>query len=107
MAWSWSYHRRLWVRRDRILRERFVAAELKKANLRGMLANESFPFDHRCYFAHNYAQIPTCYSISFFRNYCHRTGTGRSVFRPFKYSRHELKRLAAKGLVVGLRKSSF
>lgn len=71
------------------------------------MANLNDSFSNRCYYAHLFAKIPRRYSISFFRNYCHRTGTGRSVFRSFKYSRHELKRLSAKGLITGFRKSSF
>jgi len=71
------------------------------------MANLTDSLENRAYYAHVFSRIPRRYSISFFRTYCHRTGTGRSVFRTFKYSRHELKRLSAKGLVMGFRKSSF
>jgi ribosomal protein S14 len=84
-----------------------VSVELKKVVLRALMANLSDTFENRCYYAHLFSKIPRRYSVSFFRTSCHRTGTGRSVFRSFKYSRHELKRLSAKGLVMGFRKSSF
>lgn len=71
------------------------------------MANVSEDLVHRAYFSHLFAKLPRRLNLTFFRNYCHRTGTGRSVFRQFKYSRHEVKRLSHKGLLSGFRKSSF
>ena len=102
-----SYHRRLWVSRDAKYREKYVRVELKKITLRALMANLSDSFENRCYYAEVFSKIPRRYSISYFRTHCLRTGTGRSVFRSFKYGRHELKRLSGKGLIAGLRKSSF
>lgn len=81
--------------------------ELKRLTLKALVANTTEPLAYRGYYSHLLAKLPRKLSISFFRNYCHRTGTGRSVFRTFKYSRHEVKRLSNKGLVSGFRKSSF
>jgi small subunit ribosomal protein S14 len=81
--------------------------ELKRLTLKALVADRSQPLEYRGYYNHLLVKLPKKLSISFFRNYCHRTGSGRSVFRTFKYSRHEVKRLSNKGLVSGFRKSSF
>lgn len=81
--------------------------ELKRLTLKALTANMSDKPVHRAYYNHLLSKLPKKLSISFFRTYCHRTGTGRSVFRRFKYSRHEVKRLSHKGLISGFRKSSF
>lgn len=81
--------------------------ELKRLTLKALSANLSDKPEHRAYYNYLLSRLPKKVSVSYFRNHCHRTGTGRSVFRQFKYSRHELKRLSHKGLISGFRKSSF
>lgn len=95
------------MQRDRRLRQRFASVELRRLTLKALVAYQGHSFEERCYYAHQLSLLPRHLSLSFFRNYCHRVGTGRSVFRSFKYSRHEVKRLAGKGLLQGFRKSSF
>jgi small subunit ribosomal protein S14 len=41
------------------------------------------------------------------RNFCTLTGKARSVYRDFRLSRHQIRRLALKGDLVGIRTSSF
>lgn len=102
-----TYHRKHWVSRDAYYRQKFASVEIEKIVLKALTANLSDSFENRCYFAYRFAQIPRLWSISRVRISCHRTGSGRSVFPFFKYSRHELKRLSSKGLIIGFRKSSF
>lgn len=95
------------MKRDSLLRQKYATIELKRLTLKFLAANVSDSLIHRVYYSNLLAKLPRRLNMTFFRNSCHRTGTGRSVFRQFKYSRHELKRLSHKGLISGFRKSSF
>jgi ribosomal protein S14 len=46
-------------------------------------------------------------SISKIQTYCLFLKNKRSIFKKFKLSRHILKKYAAQGFIIGLKKSSF
>lgn len=89
------------------MRQKYATVELKRLTLRFLAANVSDRVINRVYYSNLYAKLPRKLNVTFFRNSCHRTGSGRSVFRLVKFSRHEFKRLSHNGFVSGLRKSSF
>lgn len=81
--------------------------ELNKIVLKSLLSNYSFLNKDRFYFSFLLNKYSTKASISAFRRYCVLTGYSKSVFRRFKLSRHQCKRYASDGLLIGMRKSSF
>ena len=85
----------------------FYKLELNKKVIKVLLNNVSSSNMERIYFFHLLTRMPTKYSISFIRKFCVLSGYPKSVFRKFKLSRHQAKRMASYGYLVGLRKSSF
>jgi len=75
--------------------------------LKSLLSNEDFSLFFRFYFYQLLKNYPKYSSISFYRRYCVLTGYTKSIFRLFKLSRHQCKRFASNGFLMGMRKSSF
>lgn len=46
-------------------------------------------------------------SISRIKNYCILLNNNKSIIKKFKLSRYKIKLMAANGLLIGLKKSSF
>lgn len=81
--------------------------EINKNILKSLLSCEEFSLVFRIYFFKLFQKYPKFSSISFFRRYCNLTGYSKSVFRLFKLSRHQAKKYASNGFLMGMRKSSF
>jgi len=75
--------------------------------LKSLLFSEQFAFFFRIYFFQIFRGFSKYSSTSFYRRYCIFTGYAKSVFRFFKLSRHQCKRFASNGYLMGMRKSSF
>ncbi len=84
-----------------------VNVELNKLILKSLLSNGSFNNKYRFYFYFLLKHYSKYTSISIFRRFCNLTGYSKSVFRYFKLSRHQCKRYASDGALMGMRKSSF
>jgi ribosomal protein S14 len=80
---------------------------MKKIVLKSLLADCSFKKTDHIYFGKKFSQFTKFFSISFYRHYCVFTANTRSVSRKFKIVRHQCRKLASKGFLVGLRKASF
>lgn len=85
----------------------FLKTEMNKIILKNLLASHVFDLKYHLYFGKKFRKFDKFSSISFYRHYCVFTANTRSVFRKFKLVRHQCKKLASKGLLIGLRKSSF
>ena len=75
--------------------------------MKSLLANKLNPVVDKVYWSFLFNKYGKRNCISFYRRGCMWTGTGRSVFKTFKASRHILKKNAALGYLPGIRKSSF
>lgn len=85
----------------------FSSNELNKLVLKSLLGSNDFSFKYRVFFFSILQKYSLISSISFFRRFCNINGYSKSVFRLFKMSRHNSKRYASLGSLVGMRKSSF
>lgn len=101
-----NYHRRNWIKRDRELRKKYKLIEINKIVLKSLIANTN-NLEAKIYYTRLLHKFPNKISISYFRNGCYNSGTGRSVFRQFRLNRNECKVLSSYGYLVGMRKSSF
>lgn len=106
---AYAFHRRLWVKRDNSARPKYLPTEINKLVLKSLIAERlrKPTIVSKIYFTKLFHKYTKKTAISYYRTYCHKTGTGKSVFKYFKYGRHECKRLASNGILIGMRKSSF
>lgn len=95
-----------WHVRDKSLRKHYKKHELKKNVIKSLLFFTKNP-NLRLSLIKVFYNITKKSSISNYRTSCMFSGSGRSVFRKFKLSRHFIKYLASEGLLMGFRKSSF
>lgn len=75
--------------------------------LKSLLSSEEFSLLYRFYFFQILKKFSKFTATSSYRRYCIFTGYTKSVYRSFKLSRHQCKRYASNGYLVGMRKSSF
>lgn len=101
-----NYHNKHWIKRDHTMRLKYKNIEINKKILKSLIAN-SKELDKKIYYTKLLSKFSNKNSISYFRNGCYNSGSGRSVFRLFKLNRHEIKSLSSHGFVTGMRKSSF
>lgn len=85
----------------------FSSNELNKLVLKSLLSSEDLKFLPRVFFFFFLQKYSIKSSISFFRKFCNIDGYSKSIFRFFKMSRHNSKRLSSFGYLTGMRKSSF
>lgn len=98
---------RKWIRDSYKNTNKFLLVELNKLILKSLLSHDSFNNNERFYFYYLLKRYSIHSSISLYRRFCVLTGYSKSVFRYFKLSRHQCKKYASDGLLVGMRKSSF
>ena len=96
-----------WMKRDKITRVKYLQNEINKLVLKSLLANMYFDKNAKIYWSNLYNKYGKHNSIAYYRHGCNLTGSGRSVFKQFKSSRHIIKKYAAMGQLPGVRKSSF
>lgn len=96
-----------WINRDKITRKNYTRTEINKIVLKSLLANTKFCKSAKIYWFLLSNKYGKHNSISYYRRGCNITGSGRSVFRQFKSSRHAIKKYASLGQLPGVRKASF
>lgn len=82
-------------------------AEIKKLVLKNLLKDPYFSDIERFYFGYKLSSFSKKHSFTNFRRSCVISNYPRSFVRRFKLSRHTAKYYASKGLLIGMRKSSF
>ena len=87
-------------------RLKYRRIEINKEILKGLIAH-SKKLEEKIYYTRLLQKFPAKLSISYYRNGCYNSGSGRSVFRLFRMNRHECKSMSSYGLLAGMRKSSF
>jgi ribosomal protein S14 len=102
----YSFHNKTWIKKDMKLRLKYKNIEINKKVLKSLIAFTK-ELDKKVYYSKLLSKFPNKVSISYFRNGCYSSGSGRSVFRLFMLNRHEAKHLTSYGLISGMRKSSF
>lgn len=105
-------HRKTWVYSDKYKRLIFFRREFFRNVLKAMKSNFLYPDSSlihykRVLYFKIFSKNSVNSHLAFFRRSCLRSGTGKSVYRKFKYSRHEAKRLFFKGYLTGISKSSY
>lgn len=98
---------RKWIRDTYSNTNRLISVEFNKLILKSLLSNQVFSNRERFYFYYLLKRYSINSSVSIYRRFCVLTGYSKSVFRYFKLSRHQCKKYAADGLLIGMRKSSF
>lgn len=91
------------VTRDKKRRILFKQFEEKRLALK--ILQRLNPLDGRVQQGLN--ELPHNSSITRIRNRCVLTGRGRSVWRTFRLSRIQLRKLALEGLLMGVKRASW
>jgi small subunit ribosomal protein S14 len=94
------------VHKDAKRRKQFANYEQKKKKLKYLILNTKNMIK-KTKLLIQLRKMPKDSSITRMRNYCILTGKARSVYRDFRLSRHQIRRLASQGDLVGIRKSSW
>lgn len=81
--------------------------ELKRLHYRAILQDRNLPYSLRSMFTSKLASLPRNSSKTRIRNRCIVTGRSRSVYNQFRVSRIVFRELAWKGLIPGIKKSSW
>lgn len=95
------------VKYDIIYRKFFWKLEIFKLFLIALSKNFYIHKQFRFYILNLKQALIKYSSISFIKNRCLITGNSRSVFRKFKLSRWELKKMGLHGELPGLKKGSW
>ena len=95
------------IRIDVKRRQLFAKKEKQRMALKYLVLNNNVSKKHHwnCFF--RMAGLSRNSTLSRIRNLCVRTGRARAVFKKFKISRIELRRLASFGLIPGMSKASW
>jgi ribosomal protein S14 len=93
------------IYRDVSLRSHFVHLEPTLIILNSLAFNKILPLSLRIKIFLLIDLIS--FSKSKIRNYCHLTGRSRGILPEFKFSRIKFRELADKGLIPGIRRSSW
>jgi small subunit ribosomal protein S14 len=92
--------------KDKKRRKLFAKYERKKQILKFMMVNTKSPIGK--VIIHNRIQrLPINSTITRIKNYDIITGKGRSVYKKLGLSRHSLRKLSQKGLLLGIKQSSW
>ena len=94
-------------RLDYKTRQSFALFETKRKSLQAIATNQNLDVSLRWWAQLEKSKLPRRSSLSRFHNYCIETGRSRSVISFYKLSRLQFRRLASKGSLPGLRKSSW
>lgn len=96
-----------WQIKESNLRITYSNIELSKLMLKSLLSSNNFNLTNKHYFYKIFHSYFKKAAIGSFTRSCLFTGHSRSIFKMFKLSRHQSKKMASNGYIVGLRKSSF
>lgn len=95
------------LERDKKKRKLIAKFELKRLTLKSIVCNSKFPINIRWKAGLDLSGLPRNSSKTRLNNRCIITGRGKAVHRSFRISRIELRNLSGKGLISGLKKSSW
>jgi len=95
------------IERDKKRRRLAKKYEARRARLKAIARDESFPAEERFAARLKLAQIPRNASPTRIHNRCDLTGRPRGYYRKLRMSRIALRDLASNGLVPGMVKSSW
>lgn len=98
---------RKWIIKSNLNIKKFKNVEYNRILLKSLLSNPDFNNMQRFYFSFIFNRYYPHITSSFYRRFCIISKYPKSVFRFFKLSRFVSKDFASKGLLVGMRKSSF
>ena len=92
--------------KDQKFRKKYNLLEKKYILLKAIQSNQFVSFNVRIKINLNLNKL-TNSSKTKIINRCLNTNNSRSLYRPFNLSRHEFKRLACNGELIGVKKSSW
>nr|YP_007890491.1 ribosomal protein S14 [Andalucia godoyi]AGH23985.1 ribosomal protein S14 [Andalucia godoyi] len=93
--------------KDQKIRQLVDHYEVKRAELKSIFYNQALPMTVREEAFAKLSKLPRNSSIVRIRNRCVLTGRGRGISQDFKVSRITLRELVSKGMIPGLKKSSW
>lgn len=93
--------------RDQKRRKLFKKYELKRTLYIAMIRDTSLPKNLRFQSVLELNKLPRSSSIVRIRNRCIMTGRGKAVLKQWKLSRISFRELASRGLLAGVRRSSW
>jgi len=85
----------------------FFKREFKKLLLKSFMVNEFIPVRQRVRCRYENSILPRTTSLSFFKNRCILTGRGNAFERKFRISRMKFNELAGRGLLPGVKRSTW
>nr|YP_009092632.1 ribosomal protein S14 [Colpomenia peregrina]AIR12195.1 ribosomal protein S14 [Colpomenia peregrina]WVH38399.1 ribosomal protein S14 [Colpomenia sinuosa] len=88
-------------------RQAFALYETKRKVLQSVATNQNLDVSLRWWAQLEKSKLPRQGSLSRVHNHCVETKRSRSVIRFYKMSRLQLRRLASKGSISGLRKACW
>ena len=95
------------IERDKKRRRLAKKYEARRARLKALAADQSFPAEERFAARLKLAEIPRNASPTRIHNRCDLTGRPRGYYRKLRMSRIALRDLASNGLIPGMVKSSW
>ena len=95
------------IERDKKRRRLAKKYEARRARLKAIARDESFPAEERFAARLKLAQIPRNASPTRIHSRCDLTGRPRGYYRKLRMSRIALRDLASNGLIPGMVKSSW
>nr|YP_009138094.1 ribosomal protein S14 [Lobosphaera incisa]AKF78652.1 ribosomal protein S14 [Lobosphaera incisa] len=95
------------IQRDKKIREIVARYELKRLECKSIIKNLSISPIIRQKLSVKLNKLPRNSSRTRIRNRCILTGRGRGVYRFCKLSRIHLRELGGKGVLTGIKKSSW
>ena len=95
------------IERDKKRRRLAKKYEARRARLKAIARDDSFPAEERFAARLKLAQIPRNASPTRIHNRCDLTGRPRGYYRKLRMSRIALRDLASNGLIPGMVKSSW
>lgn len=96
-----------YIQRDKNRRKLISKYELKRIQYKSLIKDFSIPKEIKTLYIDKLNKLPRNSSKTRSRNRCIITGRGRAVFSFCKLSRISLRNLASKGLLPGVKKSSW
>jgi len=96
-----------YIQRDLLRRKLITTYELQRLQYKSLIKDFSVPKELKSIFISKLNKLPRNSSKTRMRNRCILSGRGRGVYRFCKLSRIALRDLANKGLLVGVKKSSW
>lgn len=88
-------------------RKMFFTFEIKRKAFQAIIADQNIAMSTRWWASIEKAKLPRHSSLCRSHNYCIQTYRSRSVISFYKLSRLRLRKLAARGVLTGLRKASW